>query len=204
LNGLDKKMLRHINGRKGIFIEAGANNGLRQSNTAYLEFWRGWTGLLVEPIPDLARECLVNRPNSRVEQCALVSRNSESSSVDMVYCNLMSIVKGARGSDAADAEHISAGTEHLAKDDKPRNYTVRTACLDDLIRKHGLSHVDLLSLDVEGYEPQVLAGLDFDRVAPRWILVEANDPEAVEQVLNPRYELVELLSYHDRLYRLKG
>ena len=33
----------------GFFIEAGAYDGLFQSNTLYLENQRNWTGLLVEP-----------------------------------------------------------------------------------------------------------------------------------------------------------
>ncbi len=39
----------------GFFIEAGAYDGFRQSTTYYLEKFRGWRGLLVEPIPELAR-----------------------------------------------------------------------------------------------------------------------------------------------------
>ena len=37
--------------RGGFFIEAGADDGELLSNTLYLEFKRGWTGLLVEPNP---------------------------------------------------------------------------------------------------------------------------------------------------------
>ncbi|WP_132952709.1 FkbM family methyltransferase [Rhodovulum bhavnagarense] len=204
LNGLDKKLLKHIGFRNGVFAEAGANNGIRQSNTAYLEFYRGWTGLLVEPIPELAQQCRINRPKSRVEEYALTSLSSSGAPVEMIYCNLMSIVKGARGGDTADEAHIAAGMKFLAGDDAPRHYSVPTASLDMLFRLSGISRVDLLSLDVEGYEAQALAGLDFDRVAPRWILVEANDPQEIENVLAARYELVDHLSHHDRLYRLKS
>jgi hypothetical protein len=31
----------------GFFIELGANDGLMQSNTAFFEFTRGWTGILI-------------------------------------------------------------------------------------------------------------------------------------------------------------
>ena len=55
LNGLqDKKVLKYLPTAPGFFIEAGANDGLKQSNTFYLESRRGWRGLLVEPIPELA------------------------------------------------------------------------------------------------------------------------------------------------------
>src|SRR5689334_13139538 len=72
LNGLDQALLNFIGSRGGIFVEAGANDGLSQSNTAYLEFYLGWRGLLVEPIPELAVACRLNRPGAIVEQCALV------------------------------------------------------------------------------------------------------------------------------------
>jgi FkbM family methyltransferase len=204
LDGLDKRLLSYVGNRNGVFVEAGANNGLNQSNTAYLQFYRGWKGLLVEPIPELAAECRLNRAGAIVEQCALIACGSKVSVVEMTYCNLMSIVKGARGSDAADADHVAAGVKYLAADDSPKLYHVPAQTLDDLFRKNGLIRIDLLSLDVEGYEAQALKGIDFNRVAPSWILVEANDPVAVEDVLLPRYDFVALLSHHDRLYRLRG
>lgn len=37
LNFLDIKMLRYLNYDNGYFIECGANDGIRQSNTLYYE-----------------------------------------------------------------------------------------------------------------------------------------------------------------------
>lgn len=203
LNQLDRKLLSYIKMRNGIYIEAGANNGLRQSNTAYFEFYLGWKGLLIEPIPELAEECSRRRPASIVEQYALVSKNGAPSTVSMTYCNLMSIVNGARGSPEMDADHIERGKQFLKKGDEPRTVSVPTACLSSLIDKHNLSNVDLLSLDVEGFEEQALGGIDWDRHSPSWIIVEANDPVAIQSLLGPRYDLVGTLSHHDRLYKLK-
>lgn len=203
LHGLDRKLLPYIRKRNGVFIEAGANNGLRQSNTAYLEFYLGWTGLLVEPIPELAEECRRRRPAAVVEQCALVARSGAPSTVSMTYCNLMSIVDGARGSSEKDADHIERGKRFLKEGDEPRTVSVGTACLSSLLDKYGISSVDLLSLDVEGYEEQALGGLDMVRHAPKWILVEANDPDVIQSLLGNRYDLVGTLSHHDQLYRLK-
>ena len=47
LNGLDRKLIKHVGTEPGTFIEAGANDGLKQSNTYYLESRCDWTGLLV-------------------------------------------------------------------------------------------------------------------------------------------------------------
>lgn len=203
LNGLDRKLLEHVYGRNGIFVEAGANDGLSQSNTAYYELYLGWRGLLVEPIPELAAKCRANRTRSTVAEVALVAANDTRRSASMTYCNLMSIVDGARGGAEQDAAHVESGTRFLAPNDTVRRVEVVTSTLADLVRQHGFERVDLLSLDVEGYEAQALLGMDFDELAPMWILVEANDRDAVHAVLAPRYDLVGDLSHHDRLYRLR-
>jgi hypothetical protein len=72
-----------------------------------------------------------------------------------------------------------------------------------VLRAHGIERVDLLSLDVEGFEGQVLRGLNFHRYAPRYIVIEVNDLNDVENALENRYDLLAVLSHHDRLYRLQ-
>src|SRR6516225_8771930 len=62
LNGLDKKLNAHIDIRNGFFVEAGANDGLAQSNTYWFEQFRGWRGLLIEAVPEKAAACRRNRP----------------------------------------------------------------------------------------------------------------------------------------------
>ena len=64
--------------------------------------------------------------------------------------------------------------------------------------------IDLLSLDVEGAEPQALRGLDLRRHSPRWICVEARDPDEIRRLLDPTHRLVEILTdlgtHRDLLY----
>jgi FkbM family methyltransferase len=203
LNGLDVRLAEHVRGYGGFFVEVGGNDGISQSNTAYLERYRGWRGLLIEPIPELVRQCKINRPLAIVEECALVPEGYPETTVKMKYCGLMSLVCGARGTDLKDEAHIANGRQYLGPDEEP--YTIRVAArtLSSVLDAHAIQRVDLLSLDVEGYEGSVLRGLDFSRQAPRYILVEVNNLTDVEQALDQRYELVAELSYHDRLYRLK-
>ena len=203
LNQLDLKLAEYVPLRNGFFVEAGANDGISQSNTAYCELYRGWRGLLVEPIPQLAERCRRNRPGAIVEQCALVSADYADDAINMTYCNLMSLVSGARGSKDADQAHLDAGRRFLEPDEETCSVRVPARTLTSVLTQHGVECIDLLSLDVEGFEADVLRGLDFGRYAPRHILVEVNDPASVEEVLGCRYELVTQLSHHDRLYRLR-
>jgi len=171
--------LAELLGDGGTFVEAGANDGVVQSNTYFLERFHGWRGVLVEAIPDLASETRINRPDAYVAEFALTADDS-TGDVEMVYGDLMSVVAGARGSDQDDeswAKHVEAvGLE------RSHRVTVESRSLSSVLDDAGVSNVDLLSLDVEGYEPIVISGLDLRRHAPRWALIEVRDEAGVPPV----------------------
>lgn len=200
LNELDLKLRQWIDFRRGFFIEAGANDGVTQSNTLFYERFRGWRGLLIEPIPDLAARCRKNRRRSIVENCALVADSVAQPQVAMRFCNLMSLVKGAMTADA-EQQHIEKGSSIQ----KVESYelTVPARTLTEILDEHRIKRVDFFSLDVEGYELEVLRGLDFTRHRPRFLLVETRDRAALEAHIGPHYETVAELSHHDVLYRAK-
>lgn len=202
LNELDVKLSKYLTRRNGFYVEAGANDGINQSNTFYFETYLGWRGLLIEAIPELAAKCRCNRPHAIVEQYALVDSSFEGREIEIQYCNLMSLAKGARKTSIEEQAHLQCGMQYLQDGDTVRNLAVRVATLSSILAKHRVRNIDLLSLDVEGFEGQVLRGLDFERYAPKFILVEANYPDDVESALGGRYQLLDHLSDHDRLYRL--
>src|SRR5438067_1783042 len=45
--------------RRRVFVEAGAHDGYTESNTYYLARFRGWSGVPVQAIPELYRQCVV-------------------------------------------------------------------------------------------------------------------------------------------------
>jgi len=201
---IDRKLERHLDRDGGVFIEAGANDGVRQSNTYYFEKIRGWTGLLVEPVPELAAECRKNRRASVVREAALVEREVAGATVELHVAGLMSTVAGALGDGAATAEHVAAGraVQGLAE---TRTIRVPARTLSALIDEAGLvGEIDLLSLDVEGAEEAALRGLDLRRHTPRFICVEARDEAAIAVVLGERYRVAEVLTdvgtHRDVLY----
>jgi FkbM family methyltransferase len=197
VHGIDEKLEAHLDLDGGFFVEAGANDGVNFSNTYYLERARGWSGVLVEGIPDLYRACIRHRPRSRVFNCALVAPEREGELVTMHYSNLQSIVSGA-----LPYEHVEAG---LASQ-RERTYDIEVPgrTLSSVLDEVDPPRFDLLVLDVEGYEADVLRGLDLDRHAPRFALVEVLDDDArgpVEEALGERYEEVERLTPTDVLFR---
>lgn len=182
----------------GTFLEAGGFDGYTQSNTYYLERFRGWRGVLVEPMPELAAEARLNRPRSRVFQCALVAQGYDGDEIEMDFGELMSTVQGVHEENWA-AQGIALGWRD------PRVERVPAQTLTEILDTAGLGEVDLLSLDVEGYEAEALGGLDLKRHAPRWILVEMHDLTAgraeIAPLLADRYVEHGELSPLDVLYR---
>lgn len=199
LHDIDARLERHLAGGSGFFVEAGANDGYQQSNTYYLERVRGWRGLLVEPIPELAREAARERSGARVFNCALAATEAPGRTVRLFYGGLMTIVAGAR---ADDTEWVAAA-HAVAQEEPVHEFEVPARTLSSLLDEIGAPPVDLLSLDVEGYEVEVLRGLDWERHAPRLLLVEARDEAArleLESALGHRYRLAERMSPIDLLY----
>src|SRR5690606_17058972 len=54
----------------GYFVDVGANDGKTGSNSLYLEE-NGWSGVLVEPNPNLQTELKMNRPQGLIKQYAI-------------------------------------------------------------------------------------------------------------------------------------
>jgi FkbM family methyltransferase len=197
---MDGKLEPYL-GTGGVFVEAGANDGYLQSNTYYLERFRGWTGVLVEPIPELYELCIRERPRSKCFNCALVPDNYAEPVVHMRYGGLMSLVEGAQGSEEADAAHALAG--NMLGWDKTYEVDVPARTLTSVLQEAEVGEFDFLSLDVEGFEASVLRGLDLERHAPWLLLVELVDVakrEELEAVLGGRYEERDRLSPFDVLY----
>lgn len=200
LHELDRKLDAIINLDGGFFVEAGGNDGFTQSNTYWLERFRGWRGVLVEPMPELAAEARLERPGTPVIQAALVAPDHDGATVRMVFGDLMTTVAGTHDGD--EAGWTSAGLALGWRD--PREEDVPARTLSDILDEVGAPEIDLLSLDVEGYEATALRGLDLDRHAPRFLVIEMHDIDVmrseIEEVLGDGYVFGERLSPVDVLY----
>jgi len=198
LNSLDRKIEKYLP-PSGVFIEAGANDGLNQSNTLFLARKHGWRGILIEPVPRLHTRCIKNRKDSLCVNVALVSPDESGKVIELIDVDLMTQVKQSKSFSANEAK-LTAG--ETVQGIKRNEISAMGHTLSQVIDHSPFEVIDLLSLDVEGFELEVLQGITKEIHFPSWILIETNDLKGVMEILKNRYEIVEKLSEHDYLLKL--
>lgn len=195
---MDRKLEMLMPERGGTFLEAGAHDGYTQSNTYFLERYRGWSGVLVEPVPELRAKCERRRPRSQVFGCALVGPDHHDADIPIHFGDLMSTV--------GESTYAAGGLAVTGR--SAYSVCVPARTLSSVLEEAGTGPLDLMILDLEGQELDVLRGLDLERHAPRHLLVEALDRHAQQPALDAAlmsdYEFVEALSDYDLLYRLRN
>jgi FkbM family methyltransferase len=142
--------------RSGYFVEVGANDPEYLSQTWHLE-QRGWTGVLVEPQPDLAAE-LVRRRAAKVYPVGCSSPRESG----------RTMVLHLAGIHSSFDPDLNISTERAEG-----TVAVPVRTLDEILTDAGAPvPIDFLSIDIEGHEIAALEGFDFARWRPRLILIE--------------------------------
>jgi FkbM family methyltransferase len=149
---------------QGFFIEAGAFDGRTLAVTYALEA-AGWSGLLVEAIPELAENCRRIRPGSRIVQAALSKRGSKGT----VKFEQMVDPKRAPHSGMVEGNREYSG--HYYKRHQTTTIEVPVMTMDQALEGHA-GPIDVVVLDVEGAEADVLDGFDLAKYRPRVLLIE--------------------------------
>jgi len=212
LIGIEEDLRLFMPKKNGFFIEAGANDGYRQSNTYYLEKFHGWRGVLVEPILGLAELCRETRKGSKVFVCALVPEAFTESEIKILHADLMSVVCGIDGDDEWERDHARRGRQYATFDDGTTESIVPARTLTSILTEaEAPVEIDFMSLDVEGFELDVLMGLDLQKYIIDFVLVEVRSEteEAVVKFLTERnYAIAKRyggeLSRGDILFKREG
>lgn len=149
--GQDKIVLKHFNFKQdGFFVEAGALNGVDNSNTYILEKKYGWKGICCEPNDDSFRDLRTNR-SCRLDSRLLWDKDGEE--VAFHKCGGISGVP----------ESFQNEKKHLPERLNSPACSVVTISLDSLLRAHNAPRcIDYISLDTEGSELKILKAFDFD------------------------------------------
>jgi FkbM family methyltransferase len=170
------------------YIEIGANDGVSQSNTKYLELYDGWKGLLVEPIPHLYKKLIKNRSKSNTfVNSACCSFKYSTGQMTFLYSGLMSLSLEGESDIQNRKQHIEDGKGHLAKNEFVFELRVPTTPLNSiLLDSEAPKQINFFSLDVEGSELEVLKGINFNEFSFDYICVESRSFSQVKRFLEDR------------------
>ncbi len=180
---LDLKLVKIFNLKNGFFIEVGAYDGVIFSNTKLLEEKNGWKGILIEPSPSLFSKLCSNRPQSRCFQCALGSFEEN----------------GTYGWGDFEGGPMASLTQRT---DNPQTVKVLIRSLQSILDECNITHIDFFSLDTEGYEWNILNGIDFSKTDITYMLIEiyAHHYDQITSFLfNHGYSLISCLSNYNKI-----
>jgi FkbM family methyltransferase len=167
--------------KNGIFVDVGAHDGLTINNTLYFEKYNKWTGINIEPIKTVYDNLVINRPNNININCAVYNSEGETEFLNNVgYTEMLSGIK--------DTFHI----KHLERLEKENNMfggnteiiKVNTKKLETIFDENNITHVNYLSIDVEGAEFEVIKSINFDKVFIDIIGFENNYEDSAAPIIN--------------------
>lgn len=185
--GQDKYFIENIikRRRRGVFLDIGAHDGITFNNTYYLEKNLGWTGICVEPNPSSYAKCVKNR------NCIVVNKAIYEVTTDN---KAELIIPEGEGKVEGGLEQLCALKGHVRekslKQDFATQYAkhstivVLTTSIMDMLNKYQTYVIDYMSLDVEGYELDILKGIDYNKIKIRYLTVEHGNDEKYRQEIH--------------------
>jgi FkbM family methyltransferase len=152
--------------RDGYFVEVGVGGGKSISNTYMLEKEFGWKGVLVEPNIS-SHESIRFHRTAHLETRAAASKSG-------IMLEFQEVVGNGEHS------RIANTGGHKFEKSSFKSYQVETITMNEILEKQGApKEIDFLSLDTEGSELDILAGIDFKKYTFKVMSIEHNFDQQV-------------------------
>ncbi len=147
---------------EGFFIDVGAFHPVQYNNTWMLRKRLGFTGINIEPQKEGIKQFNRWRKDD-VNLCTLIGSKDGTAFFKV------------NEDDPALSEITDVG------------YLREIHTLETICKYHLVDNIDLLSVDVEGYELSVLLGHNWERIKPKAIICEINEPEVHKFIIKQGY-----------------
>lgn len=181
---------------QGVFIDIGANDGVTFSNSLLFEE-KGWTGVCVEPHPDIFQNLPQNRNCHLVNACIA----DEDEWVDFLvvegHSNMLSGIY-----DFLDQRHLKRIDAEIERyGGNKRVVTIEALSPESLLRRFSINNIDYLSIDTEGCELPILKKFDYESTSIKAIGVEngTRSPDLFRFLTSKGYKLVKCVGC-DEIY----
>ncbi|MEJ1971701.1 MAG: FkbM family methyltransferase [Lacunisphaera sp.] len=146
----------------GVCLEVGAFDGYTGSATYAFE-QRGWTAILVEPLPEMAAPIQARRKGPFFN----VAAGSADGEITFSRALHDPAVSSA-------ANNPWQKELYTLRGEATEQVTVAQLTLDTILARAGVARLDFATIDVEGHELAVLQGWDLRRWQPRVLILEDN------------------------------
>jgi len=175
------------NQKSGFFLEIGAFDGIEGSNCYHFEKFMNWQGIAVEASP-LQFEKLKKNRNCKLMNVALGSENKQ--------VEFYEVAEGFTQMSGINNLNFKNSFERIKKnsDSKINKINIECKTFENLIPSDQI--IDLISIDIEGNEPDVLSSINFDKYQIKVIILENNTPKELSY-LNFFFE--KKFNYFDRI-----
>jgi FkbM family methyltransferase len=155
------RALGHV--KDGFYIDVGASDPVEHSVTKAF-YDAGWHGINLEPLPAHAAAFAEQRPRDLNLAIAAGSQQGELTLYD---------VPAVRG---WASPKQSVAESHRAEGHQVAELKVPVRTLASVCEEHVQGEIHFLKIDVEGFEGEVLQGMDFGRWRPWVLVIEATLP----------------------------
>ena len=188
----DINVLKFYNNKTdGYFVEIGASDGIKISNTYLLEKEYNWKGICIEPIQE-EYEKLVNNRKCICENISVYS--SSNLELEFAICHENSLLSGLYS-------HIDHHKNTV--DNNKKIFNSKTKTLTDILDiNKSPKFIEYLSIDTEGSELEILKGIDFNKymfgiIDNEHNYIEPRRTEIKELLFNNNYDYLKENNWDD-------
>jgi FkbM family methyltransferase len=168
----------------GFYVDVGCHHPYRFSNTALLSMFNGWRGINID-VDERAISSFESARPGDINLCTAVGKTAGTAEATFFEDGALNSL------DNKNALHPEWA--HIKR--QPRTVPVTT--LREILATHLPlnTSIDLLNVDVEGFDNQVLESNDWKRFRPGIIAVESHDFDLSRASENPTFKLLSKHNY---------
>lgn len=201
--GQDKYIYENFfkNKKNGVFLDIGAHDGINKSNSYFFEKYLDWSGVCVEPIPDVFNRLKQNR------KCTCINAGVSDTNGSAVFWRIQGY-----------SEMLSGLAENYNEQHKQRikkelevyggileELTIEIMDINTLLGKNNIDHIDYCTIDVEGSEEKILSVLDTKAIEISVLTIENNyNSQSLRRLMKDKgYKLHSKVDFDDVYVRKK-
>jgi len=148
--------------KKTWVIDVGCNHPINFSNSLYFETVYQRNVLAIDPLSEYEENWLKKRPK------AIFINNAVGESVGLIELDV------PVGVESNSMFSSVKNLDKKFKNNKIERRTIECRRLGDILDEHKIHDIEFISIDAEGYEMEVLMGIDYEKVKIKCLCIENN------------------------------